>query len=67
MKVVFDSSGSWRPFLRDADDDMVLELAFAAGCRYVVTHNLRDFHGTEQLGVTAISPGEFLKLTRQKS
>ena len=21
----------WRPFLRDADDDMVLELAFAAG------------------------------------
>lgn len=57
----------WRPFLRDADDDMVLELAFAAGCRYLVTHNLRDFHGAEQLGVTAISPGEFLKLTRQKS
>jgi predicted nucleic acid-binding protein len=23
----------WRPFLRDANDDMVLELAFAAGCR----------------------------------
>jgi predicted nucleic acid-binding protein len=22
----------WRPFLADADDDMVLELAFAAGC-----------------------------------
>jgi putative PIN family toxin of toxin-antitoxin system len=56
----------WRPFLRDADDDMVLELAFAAGCRYLVTHNLKDFHGAEQLGVIAISPGEFLKLTRQK-
>jgi len=27
----------WRPFLPDADDDMLLELAFAAGCRYIVT------------------------------
>ncbi len=56
----------WRPFLRDADDDMVLELAFAAGCLHLVTHNVKDFHGVEQLGVTAISPREFLKLTRQK-
>ena len=55
----------WRPFLRDANDDMVLELAFAAGCRYLVTHNVKDFHGAEQLGVLAISPREFLKLTRQ--
>ena len=56
----------WRPFLRDANDDMVLELAFAAGCRYLVTHNVKDFHGAEQLGVTVISPRDFLKLTRQK-
>lgn len=55
----------WRPFLRDANDDMVLELAFAAGCRYLVTHNVKDFHGAEQLGVIVISPREFLKLTRQ--
>src|SRR5438874_2096093 len=33
----------WRPFLTDPDDDMVLELAFAAGCRYIVTHNVKDF------------------------
>jgi len=57
----------WRPFLRDADDDMILELAFAAGCRYLVTHNVKDFYGAEQLGVTVVSPGEFLKLTRRKS
>jgi putative PIN family toxin of toxin-antitoxin system len=57
----------WRPFLRDADDDMVLELAFAAGCRYLVTHNVKDFHGAEQLGITAISPREFLKLAQQKT
>jgi putative PIN family toxin of toxin-antitoxin system len=56
----------WRPFLRDADDDMVLELAFAAGSQYIVTHNMKDFHGSEQLGVTALSPREFLKLIREK-
>lgn len=57
----------WRPFLPDADDDMLLELAFAAGCRYIVTHNVRDFHGSEELGVTAITPGDFLKLIRSQS
>src|SRR5687767_13563572 len=33
----------WRPFLRDPGDDMILELAFASNCRYVVTHNVRHF------------------------
>jgi hypothetical protein len=56
----------WRPFLPDADDDMVLELAFAAGCPHIITHNVKDFHGSEQLGVTAISPGEFLNTIRKK-
>src|SRR2546423_2571614 len=46
----------WRPFLPDADDDMVLELALAAGCRHIITHNVSDFRGSEQLGVTALSP-----------
>src|SRR5436309_15213392 len=56
----------WRPFLRDADDDMVLELAFAADCRYIITHNVKDFHGSEQLGVVAISPREFLNVIGKK-
>ena len=56
----------WRPFLPDADDDMILELAFAAGCRHIVTHNVRDFRGAEQLGVTPISPGDFLNLIRPR-
>ncbi len=38
----------WRPFLPDPNDDMILELAFAAGCRYIVTHNVKDFHGSEE-------------------
>jgi putative PIN family toxin of toxin-antitoxin system len=56
----------WRPFLPDADDDLVLELAFAAGSRYIITHNVKDFHGSEQLGVTAVSPRDFLRLLRNE-
>jgi putative PIN family toxin of toxin-antitoxin system len=56
----------WRPFLPDPSDDMVLELAFAAGCRHIITHNVRDFHGSERLGVTALSPREFLTLIRKR-
>ena len=57
----------WRPFLRDADDDLVLELAFATGSRYIITHNVKDFHGSEQVGVTALSPRDFLRLLRNES
>ncbi len=57
----------WRPFLPDPDDDMLLELAFAAGCPHIVTHNVKDFHGTEQLGITVLSPRDFLNLIRPKS
>lgn len=56
----------WRPFLRDADDDMVLELALAAGCRYIITHNVKDYDGSEQVGVSAMSPRDFLNLIRKK-
>jgi putative PIN family toxin of toxin-antitoxin system len=51
----------WRPVLRDPKDDHVLELAVAAGCRYVVTHNVRDFEPADAWGVEAIRPGEFLR------
>ena len=55
----------WRPALPDADDDCLLELAVAAGCRYIVTHNLRDFRGAEKWGIAAVSPGDFLKLVEK--
>lgn len=55
----------WRPFLRDPGDDMVLELAVAAGCRYIVTHNLRDFARAGELGVIPITPAAFLDLPRK--
>ena len=51
----------WRPLLADPKDDMVVELAVAAGCRTVVTFNLRDFRGAESLGVSAQRPADFLR------
>ncbi|NEX15795.1 MAG: twitching motility protein PilT [Halochromatium sp.] len=47
--------------LADPDDDFVLELAVAASCRYIVTHNLRDFRGVERWGVEPIPPGLLLR------
>ena len=57
----------WRPFLRDPDDDMVLECAVASGCTYIVTHNTKDFRRTEQLGVQAVTPAQFLQILKEKS
>ena len=54
----------WRPFLKDPDDDMVLECAVAAQCRHIVTHNVKDFRGSQTLGVVACTPGQFLELLR---
>ena len=42
-------------------DDMVLELAVESEVDFVVTHNLRDFKGIEQFGISAITPQEFLR------
>ena len=51
----------WRPQLRDPSDDMLLELAVAAGCDYIITYNLKDFKGVEQFGIAAITLKEFLE------
>lgn len=50
----------WRPFLRDPQDDMVVEVAVAAQCDGIVTHNIRDFRGIERVGLKLFTPGEFL-------
>lgn len=41
---------------------MIVELAFAANCRYIVTHNTRDFRGCEKLSIEAVTPRDFLKM-----
>jgi putative PIN family toxin of toxin-antitoxin system len=50
----------WRPRLRDPSDDMILELALNAGADAIVTHNIRDFAGAEQMGITVLTPAGWL-------
>jgi predicted nucleic acid-binding protein len=57
----------WRPFLKDPDDDMLVEVAVAGQCRGIVTHNIRDFAGVEKLGLRAFTPAEFLLKVRGAS
>jgi predicted nucleic acid-binding protein len=54
----------WRPCLRDVADDMIVEVAVAAGCDVVVTHNVRDFRGAERFGIRVITPAQFLQELR---
>ena len=56
----------WRPQLRDPGDDLVLELAVAAGCEAIVTHNVRDFGGARDFRVRVLSPGLFLNELRSQ-
>jgi predicted nucleic acid-binding protein len=49
----------WRPFLRDPNDDMVLELAANGRAEAIVTLNRRHFiPGVEAFGIGILSPGE---------
>jgi putative PIN family toxin of toxin-antitoxin system len=50
---------SWRPSLRDPNDDRILEVAVRAQCP-VVTFNRKDFDGAARFGITVLSPKEFL-------
>ena len=50
----------WRPGLRDPGDDMVLETAVAARVTFIVTHNVKDFAGSERFGVRVVTPGWFI-------
>lgn len=50
----------WRPLLRDPKDDMVAEVAVAAGADAIITHNYRDFVGVERLGPKVWSPQQLL-------
>ncbi len=52
----------WPSFLPDPKDDMLLELAVAAGATHIITHNTRHFHHAESFGVRALAPAAFLRL-----
>ena len=50
----------WRPTLTDPRDEFILELAVAANCNAIVTHNVRDFAGASRFAVQIMKPGDFL-------
>jgi putative PIN family toxin of toxin-antitoxin system len=56
----------WRPFLRDPDDDMVVECAVASGSEFIVTHNIKDFQRADSLKIKVITPGDFLQFLRSQ-
>ncbi len=51
----------WRPALKDPKDDLILELAVAAECEYIVTFNVRDFVGSHRFGIEVVTPKIFLQ------
>ncbi len=56
----------WRPILKDADDDMVLEAAINGEADALVTFNKRDFAGALRFGLEVVTPREALaELERQ--
>ncbi|MEX0890342.1 MAG: putative toxin-antitoxin system toxin component, PIN family [Balneolaceae bacterium] len=55
----------WRPFLKDPEDDMILELAVRANCQYIITYNRADFSGVNQFGIEVVTAQEFLKLIKE--
>jgi predicted nucleic acid-binding protein len=57
----------WRPLLRDADDDMVLEAALSGHADLLVTYNLRDFEpAASDLGISIMAPREALKRIKEE-
>lgn len=51
----------WRPCLKDPMGDMVLEVAVESESDFIVTHNIKHFIGSENFGVKAITPRQFLE------
>lgn len=59
-------SFQWRPQLRDANDEMVLETALNGQADALVTHNVKDFaDAAEKFGLRVLRPGELLKEIRK--
>jgi putative PIN family toxin of toxin-antitoxin system len=51
----------WRPFLTDANDDMVLEVAVNANVGAIITFNPKDFQGVKKsFGIDIFTPKEYL-------
>jgi len=52
----------WRGILPDPKDDLVLEVAVAAGASHIITFNHRHLKQASEFGITVVTPSEFLNL-----
>lgn len=52
----------WRGILPDPKDDMVLEVAVAAGASHIVTFNRKHLKQASEFGIAVVTPSEFLTL-----
>jgi putative PIN family toxin of toxin-antitoxin system len=50
----------WRPVLKDADDDFILELAVKCGAD-IITWNVKDFDRAGKFDIKIQTPREFLR------
>lgn len=55
----------WRPILKDPEDDMILELAVRANCKYIVTYNKADFQGVDKFDIELVTAKEFLQIIQE--
>lgn len=52
----------WRPFLRDPNDDLVLEVAVSSGADAIVTHERKGFEGVESaFDIQVLTPAALLR------
>lgn len=57
----------WRPLLRDADDEMVLEAAVSGNANLLVTFNEKDFRpAASKLEIAVVTPREALKRIKEE-
>lgn len=52
----------WRPFLKDPNDDMLLELAVESNCDFIITFNKKDFQGIDIFDIETLTPKDFLRM-----
>jgi putative PIN family toxin of toxin-antitoxin system len=65
VAVPVDSHFRWRPQLRDADDEMVLETAVNGGARAIVTFNRKDFAvAAKRFGIDVVLPRQALEMVK---
>ncbi len=53
---------TWRPNLKDENDNFLVELAVSSGAKAIITYNVKDFKDAELLfSHKVITPEDFLK------